>query len=76
MGAGMGDHLRAADVLASGIHDAKNHLFAIGAKENADRGDWAEIQKSLLEVAFYLDRTLTAYRLLRYENMPLTISVP
>ncbi|MFY9327424.1 MAG: ATP-binding protein [Georgfuchsia sp.] len=71
----MGDHLRAADVLASGIHDAKNRLFAIGTKENTDRSDWAEIQKSLLEVAFYLDRTLTAYRLLRYENMAAVVPV-
>ena len=71
----MGDHLRAADVLASGIHDAKNRLFAIGTKESADRCDWAEIQKLLLEVAFCLDRTLTAYRLLRYENMVAAVPV-
>ena len=62
----MGPQLHTADVLASGIHDAKNRLLEISgcalAGHDADR-----IQHLVRDVAFRLDRTLTAYRLLNDE---------
>jgi len=62
-------HLRAANVLASGIHDAKNRLYEIGTVPPADGEAWHALQQQLMEVAFRLDRTLTAYRLLNHERL-------
>jgi signal transduction histidine kinase len=59
----------AADVLASGIHDAKNRLLEIGTHALSDHPESDRIQTLVMEVAFRLDRTLTAYRLLSQQRI-------
>lgn len=71
----MGDHLRAADVLASGMHDAKNRLFEIGATAFPASTGWESVQQQLRDVALRLDRTLNAYRLLNHENIAASVPV-
>ena len=57
------------DVLASGIHDAKNQLFIaesqIAAREAELHIDLSEARYAIEAAADRLSRTLTAYRLLR-----------
>ena len=57
------------DVLASGIHDAKNQLFIaeshIAAREAELRIDLSEARYAIETAADRLSRTLAAYRLLR-----------
>lgn len=60
---------QAADLLASGIHDAKNRLFEIGVHALGGEMDSEHIQTLVLEVASRLDRTLTAYRLMNRERI-------
>lgn len=60
------------DILASGIHETKNQLFyaetAIAAAEAAHGIDLAEARYAIERGAHRLNRTLTAYRLLRHER--------
>ncbi|MBI2307999.1 MAG: ATP-binding protein [Rhodocyclales bacterium] len=62
---------RLLDVLASGVHDAKNQLFyaeaQIAAAEAAHGLDLAEARYAIEAAAGRLSRTLAAYRLLRDE---------
>lgn len=62
---------RLLDVLASGVHDAKNQLFfaesQIAAAEAAHGIDLAEARYAIEAAAGRLSRTLAAYRLLRDE---------
>ena len=57
------------DILASGIHDAKNQLFIaesqIAAREAELRIDLSEARYAIEQAADRLSRTLSAYRLLR-----------
>ncbi len=61
---------RLLDVLASGVHDAKNQLFAaesmVAAVEAAHGVDLGEARYAIEAAAGRLSRTLTAYRLLRH----------
>jgi len=61
---------RLLDVLASGVHDAKNQLFiaeSMIATAEAEHGvDLAEARYTIEAAADRLSRTLAAYRLLRH----------
>ena len=62
---------RLLDILASGIHDAKNQLFVaeslIAAREKALQLDLGEARYAIEAAAERLSRTLAAYRLLRHD---------
>lgn len=62
---------RMLDVLASGVHDAKNQLFfaesQIAATEATHGIDLSEARYAIEAAAGRLSRTLTAYRLLRHD---------
>jgi signal transduction histidine kinase len=74
------DQPLAADVIASGIHDAKNGMFdalaRIGIATQAIRGDraaaalpaLAEAERAVATSAERLTKLLSAYRLLRHED--------
>ena len=59
------------DVLASGVHDAKNQLFfaesLLAARETATGIDLGEARYAIEAAALRLSRTLTAYRLMRQD---------
>ena len=59
------------DILASGVHDAKNQLFIaeslIAASEAAHGIEMAEARYAIESAATRLSRTLTAYHLLRQD---------
>lgn len=61
---------RLLDILASGIHDTKNQLFAaeslIAASEAKHRIDLSEVRYAIESAANRLSRTLAAYQLMRH----------
>lgn len=61
---------RLLDILASGVHDAKNQLFVaesmIATAEKAHGIDLGEARYAIEAAAGRLSRTLTTYRLLRH----------
>ena len=64
--------MKALDLLASGIHDAKNQLFSaeslIAAAETAHGIDLGEARFAIQAAAGRLNQTLACYRQLRHET--------
>ena len=64
--------MKALDLLASGIHDAKNQLFSaeslIAAAETAHGIDLGEARFAIQAAARRLNQTLACYRQLRHET--------